>query len=207
MESMLLAQTGSDIASVYFVGILLILIVAVYALRKISAKHTQKTKQSEFQSKVEEAYHNAANAYSLINSPKSRYTQVEIAILSPMLQEYWLCERQIKSGTVPIDIDNKLNSLAESFRIIYQNRTLPDQDTDQKNNAAGEPERDSEKKSTEIHYFAGCETETAIRKRYRNLSKALHPDTEAGDKGMFEAMKEEYRQALKSVSKQKPTSF
>lgn len=41
-------------------------------------------------------------------------------------------------------------------------------------------------------YFKGCETKEDMECRYRNLSKALHPDSKGGDKTAFQDMVNEY---------------
>lgn len=51
---------------------------------------------------------------------------------------------------------------------------------------------ETQNKQKELSFFAGCETKTEADKRYRNLSKAFHPDTGCGDAELFQKMTEEY---------------
>lgn len=44
----------------------------------------------------------------------------------------------------------------------------------------------------ELNFFSGCETKEEADKRYRNLSKAFHPDTGCGDTELFQKMTDEY---------------
>ncbi len=41
-------------------------------------------------------------------------------------------------------------------------------------------------------FFAGCNTQEKLEKRYRALCKTYHPDSEAGDEATFKLMTEEY---------------
>lgn len=41
-------------------------------------------------------------------------------------------------------------------------------------------------------FFAGCNTQEKLEKRYRALCKTYHPDSEAGDEDTFKIMTEEY---------------
>lgn len=44
----------------------------------------------------------------------------------------------------------------------------------------------------ELNFFHGCLTQMEADKRYRNLSKAFHPDTGCGDTDLFQKMTDEY---------------
>ena len=49
------------------------------------------------------------------------------------------------------------------------------------------------KNEARLKFFYGCKTQEEADKRYKNLSKAFHPDAEWGDKEMFTKMNEEYK--------------
>ena len=46
--------------------------------------------------------------------------------------------------------------------------------------------------STKSGYFNGCSTEEELKKRYRDLCKVFHPDSENGDQETFLKIKEDY---------------
>lgn len=43
-----------------------------------------------------------------------------------------------------------------------------------------------------LDFFSGCKTKEEADKRYKNLSKAFHPDTGCGDENLFKKMTDEY---------------
>lgn len=49
------------------------------------------------------------------------------------------------------------------------------------------------------HFFNGCKNKEDADIRYRNLSKALHPDAKGGDTTLFQEMQNEYERFLKGV--------
>ena len=58
-----------------------------------------------------------------------------------------------------------------------------------------EKEKENERSSTPGHitgYFNGCKTEDEIKKRYRDLCKVFHPDSENGDQETFLKVKADY---------------
>lgn len=56
-----------------------------------------------------------------------------------------------------------------------------------------------------INYFMGCKTEEEAKKRFRVLSKKLHPDKETGSKDSFQDLLEQYTD-FKDSKETKPKS-
>ncbi|MCR5204047.1 MAG: J domain-containing protein [Lachnospiraceae bacterium] len=58
-----------------------------------------------------------------------------------------------------------------------------------------EPKKNTEEKKENLKstgYFNGCKSEEEIKKRYRDLCKVFHPDSENGDQETFLRIKEDY---------------
>ena len=99
----------------------------------------------------------------------------------------------------------EMNNCVESIkRITPQVRVFDDFYNNIYNDFYNESERKEEKGSyssqflaskneARLKFFYGCKTQEEADKRYKNLSKAFHPDAEWGDKEMFTKMNEEYK--------------
>jgi len=69
-----------------------------------------------------------------------------------------------------------------------------DPGTEEETKAAAQPEQ--EKRNPGVGYFNGCTTEDEIKKRYRDLCKVFHPDSDNGDQETFLKIKEDYEALL-----------
>lgn len=63
-----------------------------------------------------------------------------------------------------------------------------------------EQNKTQKKPDEQAKFFAGCDTEEKLEKRYRALCKTYHPDGEAGDEQTFVRMKAEYDERKRSFS-------
>jgi len=69
-----------------------------------------------------------------------------------------------------------------------------DSGTEEDAKAAVQP--DKEARNLKVGYFNGCTTEDEIKKRYRDLCKVFHPDSDNGDQETFLKIKEDYEALL-----------
>lgn len=62
----------------------------------------------------------------------------------------------------------------------------------------GLPPTGAAERISSVSYFHGCDTREKLDKRYKNLAKSFHPDTEAGDNESMQLVNEEYERLKKS---------
>lgn len=87
------------------------------------------------------------------------------------------------NGNVPIDEYEKLMPLIDRLEELKQ--TIEKQ-------AAKIAEEQKATAAAGGGFFAGCDTEEKLDKRYRALCKTYHPDTEVGDEETFKLITDEY---------------
>ena len=66
--------------------------------------------------------------------------------------------------------------------------------------AAEENRMPKQESSPKVGYFNGCTTEDEIKKRYRDLCKVFHPDSDNGDQETFLKIKEDYEALLSGLN-------
>ena len=66
--------------------------------------------------------------------------------------------------------------------------------------AAEEMQKKKQERNPEVGYFNGCTTEDEIKKRYRDLCKVFHPDSDNGDQETFLKIKEDYEALLGGIT-------
>ncbi|MBP5532387.1 MAG: DnaJ domain-containing protein [Lachnospiraceae bacterium] len=69
-------------------------------------------------------------------------------------------------------------------------------DTEEEAKAKEPIQNKNEERNPEVGYFNGCTTEDEIKKRYRDLCKVFHPDSDNGDQETFLKIKEDYEALL-----------
>ena len=55
------------------------------------------------------------------------------------------------------------------------------------------------KPASEYIFFAGCDTEESVEKRYKSLAKVYHPDTLTGDTETFQQINNEHERKKRSL--------
>ena len=55
------------------------------------------------------------------------------------------------------------------------------------------------KPASENIFFAGCDTEESVEKRYKSLAKVYHPDTLTGDTETFQQINNEHERKKRSL--------
>ena len=68
--------------------------------------------------------------------------------------------------------------------------------TEEEEKAKETVQNKNEERNPEVGYFNGCTTEDEIKKRYRDLCKVFHPDSDNGDQETFLKIKEDYEALL-----------
>ena len=66
--------------------------------------------------------------------------------------------------------------------------------------AAEDMQKKKQERNPEVGYFNGCTTEDEIKKRYRDLCKVFHPDSDNGDQETFLKIKEDYEALLGGIT-------
>lgn len=61
-------------------------------------------------------------------------------------------------------------------------------------------QKETRERDPKVGYFNGCTTEDEIKKRYRDLCKVFHPDSDNGDQETFLKIKEDYEALLGTMT-------
>lgn len=121
----------------------------------------------------------------------------------------WIVLLGFTLGVVLPIVWRGLNKLTEKmlmkfYQIYYtpvrqaeQNRR---QEIPKNNKRQEEPKQNIPEKKAEpvfIDMFAGTSTADEVKKRYRDLSKVYHPDSNCGSRELFEELEKQYQKAMK----------
>ncbi len=92
-------------------------------------------------------------------------------------------------------LERELYKLAEEKKLFEQKKDLFDK-------AKGSLTEDIRKVPSKIHgaiFFAGVNSRSALKKRYKDLLKIYHPDNKCGDTDTIQAINREYERLLKQM--------
>ena len=182
---------------------LIIAILVVIVLKLILQKRSEKVRKAKFQDDISRAYSNANRAYEELNrNGDIPFTQAEIVMLDLALKDYSIYQGQIFSGTVDINIAEKLDATAAKLRQVNQQRLKRGQQTSNTQRGEHVSGKESRKSNKEhpMNFFQGCTSIEQAKLRHKNLCKAFHPDTGNGDDEMFREMEQEYEIIMEFLS-------
>jgi hypothetical protein len=100
-------------------------------------------------------------------------------------------------------LQKRKEDLLKQIQARQQYESETDHSQSQDAHHSGEQHTTREQERYESVHFVGCETIEQLEKRYRSLSKAYHPDMNAGNEEAFVAMRKEYERVKAKMMENK----